>query len=881
MTVQGHADDDFEAAAAVVLGLPVDHPDRAGRAADLIADLVGRPRVPLPALRRLAELLAAAARRPTQSAQWPRIEFVARVQALMYAVSEGPSAAFGVVEEKLRSAVAEAGADPAMRALVESAQMALAVRRAVEQGDESYLQRLPGLAQEWMSSMPDHPGLAGLREVLSIGADSLAAHRRGDSAAAWAKFARLAEAVEALPSDSPYQETLRRTAAPAAALRSLLGADGTLPLDGVSAEQLAAFRALADRDDAGSGLADAGLAAILLADSTLDLDRIDEGIARLRGSLDRLPSWDLQRGMYLQGIALGLFRRSEATGTTDGLDEARELLIEARTQLAGPQDPQWPLVNGILAGIDQRLGDNSSLSASVLDSQRGHAWRVILETDTAGARIAIRSAAESAVDGARQCISTGNLSEALRLLDSGRGLLLFAEMEQHRIPARLAAAGRPDLAVQWKPGSKPSEEARRQALEVLTRQAAGELFDPPRLARIQGALALLDADALVYLVPGEPPLSGLAVMAPAEGQPAFMALPSLTIGKGTDAERYLTALCVRSAREVDREISSPREADKFAARLADLCDWAWGAAMGPVLESYLPRLTIPAGRVPRIVLIPMGDLARVPWHAARRKDGAYAVELAAISQAVSARLMCDNAVLAPVAISSTGLVVGDPQTESGVRPLRSARVEAHEIRKAFYRGARYLGRLPGEDRISPSGSGTAEQIRDWLVNRSPAAGSMLHLACHGFFKPDPEAVAYLLLGDGSELNVDELVDLLATAPDREIALVVLAACNSGRTVYGYDEAYSLGTGFLAGGVRSVLSTQWSVPDAATSWLMYLFHHYVRDGGMPPWQALRQAQMWMLDPGRTPPPGMPAGLIPGPGDHPESPVNWAGFVHYGQ
>jgi CHAT domain-containing protein len=178
---------------------------------------------------------------------------------------------------------------------------------------------------------------------------------------------------------------------------------------------------------------------------------------------------------------------------------------------------------------------------------------------------------------------------------------------------------------------------------------------------------------------------------------------------------------------------------------------------------------------------------------------------------------------------------------------------------------------------------------------------MLHLACHGYFKSGPQAVAYLLLaddkaddeaddkadGDGNgdegrgELRVDELVALMAKAPDRAVGLVVLAACNTGRAVYGYDEAYSLGTGFVAGGVRSVLSTLWSVPDIATSWLMYLFHHFLRHDRLPPWQALREAQMWMLDPARKVPPGMPRELVPGPDANPAGVLNWAGFVHYGQ
>ncbi len=62
--------------------------------------------------------------------------------------------------------------------------------------------------------------------------------------------------------------------------------------------------------------------------------------------------------------------------------------------------------------------------------------------------------------------------------------------------------------------------------------------------------------------------------------------------------------------------------------------------------------------------------------------------------------------------------------------------------------------------------------------------------------------------------------------------------------------------------------------------MYLFHHYCRHEGLPPWQALRQAQMWMLDPDRQVPERMPAELVSVPPGEPAPVISWAGFVHFG-
>jgi CHAT domain-containing protein len=391
---------------------------------------------------------------------------------------------------------------------------------------------------------------------------------------------------------------------------------------------------------------------------------------------------------------------------------------------------------------------------------------------------------------------------------------------------------------------------------------------------IRSALTRLDADALVYLVPADLPKPGMAIIAPAGGDLAWMPLTNLTVTE--DVDRYLAVLATRS-----RDLVPPRADDQVTGSIAALCDWAWRAAIGPLLDQYFAEQPRPDGREPRIVLIPMGDLARVPWQAARRGDGTYAVELAAFSQAVSARLLCENAASAPVALSSSGMVVADPDTGGAARELDAARLEAHAIRRAFYQGARYVGRRTNGSE-SPSGRGTADDVRHWLTAPGPAAGAMLHLACHGSFTTGLEDAKSCLLLAAGELVAEEILELMAAAPGRQVGLVVLAACNTGRSVHGYDEAYSLGTAFLAGGARSVLSTQWSIPDAQTPSLMYLFHHYCRQEHLPPWQALRKAQMWMLNPKRRAPERMPAELLLSvPDGEPAPLVSWAGFVHFGQ
>lgn len=889
-TVEGAGFDDagFEAALAEVRRLPVADPDRGRRAAGLIEALVQRPPGASVALfRHLEELLAMADRDPSPPAHWPQTRHVARVMSLVYGMAAGSSAGTGQVAAELATLAEAAVGDPSLTALMESAQLALLLRQAVEEGNESALRRLPEAVAGLGSSLPHDPSLALLRETLQNSVEAVVAHRGGDTASAWLRFDQLQETIASLLSEDPIRGMMTEAMAPAAVFRMLFGEDGSRRQDRLTEAELAVGAALSDQPGADpqlSGLV-AGAVSLGLGQET-DLVRIDEGIAQFQQALARTPVGHPRRAFCLLSVALARYRRSEVSGKPEDLADASGLLEEAGRLLGGPQHPLWTLVHDMLAAIRQRTGDYTRVADTGITAQRGYAWRVLLEADPAGAQLSIKDAARDALDHARRSITVGDPADALRALDTGRGLMLFAATEAHRIPARLEACGRGDLGRQWSQESAPSDELRRQVLEVLTGQSGG-LFDPPALGQVQEALTLLGADALVYLVPLEAPRGGLAVMAPAVGSPAYMALPNLNLAAGTEIDQYLSVLTTRDAVDRTRDVS-PEDTDRFADRVDALCDWAWRAAIGPLLESYLPRLTArPEDRVPRIVLVPMGDLARVPWHAARRRDGVYAVQLAGISQAVSARLLCENAALAPVPLGPTGLVVGDPDTGGRADPLRSARIEAYAVRRAYYCGARYVGRL-ADDRPSPSGAGTADEVRAWLCNCGPSAGAMLHLACHGFYASGAEAGARLLLAApgaegerASELTVEELVNLLAGVPDRGIALVVLAACNTGRSVYGYDEAYSLGTAFLAGGARSVLSTQWSVPDAATSSLMYLFHHHLRHRGLPAWQALRQAQMWMLDPDREPPRGMPPELIPSSGDDPAGVVSWAGFTHYGQ
>jgi hypothetical protein len=64
--------------------------------------------------------------------------------------------------------------------------------------------------------------------------------------------------------------------------------------------------------------------------------------------------------------------------------------------------------------------------------------------------------------------------------------------------------------------------------------------------------------------------------------------------------------------------------------------------------------------------------------------------------------------------------------------------------------------------------------------------------------------------------------------------------------------------------------------------MFMAHHYLRADRLPPADALRKAQLWMLNPDRVPPATMPPGLAARVSGVDSADVAaWAGFTHQGR
>jgi len=123
---------------------------------------------------------------------------------------------------------------------------------------------------------------------------------------------------------------------------------------------------------------------------------------------------------------------------------------------------------------------------------------------------------------------------------------------------------------------------------------------------------------------------------------------------------------------------------------------------------------------------------------------------------------------------------------------------------------------------------------------------VLHLASH--FKLGPtEAESFLLLGDGSRLNVETMRNGLGRDADlSEVALLTLSACETayGATRADGRELESFAAVAQRQGARSVLATLWPVADGSTAGFMGGFYARFADG-MPVAEALAASQRLML------------------------------------
>ncbi|UED86745.1 CHAT domain-containing protein [Streptomyces profundus] len=714
--------------------------------------------------------------------------------------------------------------------------------------------------------------------------------RRGDLPAVDAAIDRLAESIARVPAAAPARvhlvATLEGLTAQRDNLADSLGAPPrSSPADRGTAAGIRHGAARFPRAYRASMLGNTGAIRSAHAMERRDRDALMEAAGLLEEAIELSDEDGDAQLRYITSLGINRFALSHLeqrpSRRAELLARAVVLLEEAARAAAGPAHPMWAAASGTLGGlyrVRDAAGDRPRSRATGLAGLRGLAWSTLLQAGTEHAADAARQATTSALDVASWCLDDGVPAEAVRALDACRGLVLHSALTSASVPESLAEAGRPDLVDEWhaagETDSGPGSDLRRRVFEVLTEgggtsSARQALLDPPEPDEIARALLATGADALVYLMPASGDGGvGAAVIVTARGRVGSLPLPLLR----EDAAPLRAYGPAGGATRDLGPVTEPPPGPSFRRQLDRLCSWAWYAAMDPLLEALGPEAA--DGRPPKLVLVPMGTFGVVPWHAAWGQVAGgrrHAVEIAEISYAASARLLCEVAGRSHAPPGEAALVVGDPTGD-----LRYAGEEADAVQRVLYPAGRFLGRRTGG---APAGAGTPGEVLTWLRGAG-SAGAVLHLACHGTVAERGSRSACLSL-DGGELSAEELTEAHGAGP-AGVGLVVLAACRSHVSGRGHNEAYTLATAFLVTGARSVVGSLWPVPDDATSVLMFMTHWFLRREGEPPGRALRRAQLWMLDPAREIPPAMPAALAERAvaGD-PHDLAAWAGFTHLGR
>jgi CHAT domain-containing protein len=161
---------------------------------------------------------------------------------------------------------------------------------------------------------------------------------------------------------------------------------------------------------------------------------------------------------------------------------------------------------------------------------------------------------------------------------------------------------------------------------------------------------------------------------------------------------------------------------------------------------------------------------------------------------------------------------------------------------------------------------TVKTIQKQLKSNFP----VIHLATHGLFSSNP-LKNFIITGDGKSISIKELSALLRE-PGTAIELLVLSACE---TATG-DERAVLGLAGMAvrSGARSTLATLWPVGDASTAKFMGEFYQDLKKPGGKQADALKNAQLSLLESLKLNPPFQELQNLP------PHPYYWAPYVLVG-
>ena len=253
--------------------------------------------------------------------------------------------------------------------------------------------------------------------------------------------------------------------------------------------------------------------------------------------------------------------------------------------------------------------------------------------------------------------------------------------------------------------------------------------------------------------------------------------------------------------------------------LDKMTGWLWEAGIGKLIEE------LKKDRRP-IILIPSGQLAMLPLHAAWTEDPSrptgrlYALDTMDISYVPSAHALWYASLSAGHPTANLKAVDNPDGT------LAFAGQEVRAITDLFTKHTHLQGR----------------QAAVTAVKKAMPDANILHFATHGNAGWQEEEQARLKLADGY-LTLPDIFNLKLD----QARLAVLSACETGvPSLKLIDEMFSLPAGMMQAGVPGVVGSLWSVNDFSTALLMVRFYIAWQKENNDPQKALSVAQTWLRD-----------------------------------
>ncbi|WP_437202262.1 CHAT domain-containing protein [Planctomicrobium sp. SH664] len=320
-----------------------------------------------------------------------------------------------------------------------------------------------------------------------------------------------------------------------------------------------------------------------------------------------------------------------------------------------------------------------------------------------------------------------------------------------------------------------------------------------------------------------------------------------------------------------------------------------GRAAGAALRRLLwDPVSDHLGDAQLVLISPDGPLGQLPFSALPgRAPQTYLLQDHRLAVVTVPQLMTST--LSPLTKSSHRLLLlGDIDYQAAEAVPKSSVALAEELPQAV-RGGQVFTPLPGTATEVEAIAGlfrkgtdqSSGEIRSLVKQQASEAAfrqfapdcRTLHIATHGFFAPrrsagDASGLAVNSYRYGNTESIDAYhpgllsglafaganspdpqqtddgiltADEIASLPLSEVDLAVLSACETGigQMTHG-DGLISIQRAFQIAGVRSTIASLWKVNDHATQVLMARFYRNLQGGGLSRLDALREAQLWMLE-----------------------------------